>query len=205
MNNITFRRIGAYIIDYIFIVLFLTMLNQIRFLNPTFEEYAATYDSYMEMYEDLTVDNVIELVESDEYKQINYDLERYSVSITILSIVVYIAYFVGFQKWNKNQTLGKKLFNVEVADNGDKKVKWWQMLLRTIVVYNILIEILLVICVFVFNVSQFMAVSAILTSIATVIFYVNIFFILFRKDGRGLHDLIAGTKVVERKIEYGNR
>lgn len=116
MNNTTFKRIGAYAIDYIFIVLFLTMLNQIRFLNPTFDEYAETYSEYMEIYEDLSVDNAIEIAKSEEYQKINYNLSKYSISISCLSIAVYLAYFVGFQKWNKNQTLGKKLFNIEVAN-----------------------------------------------------------------------------------------
>ena len=51
MNNTTFKRIGAYAIDYIFIVLFLTMLNQIRFLNPTYDDYASTYSEYSDMYD----------------------------------------------------------------------------------------------------------------------------------------------------------
>ena len=181
------------------------MLNQIRFLNPTFDEYAETYSEYMEIYEDLSVDNAVEIAESEEYQKINYNLSKYSISISCLSILVYLAYFVGFQKWNKNQTLGKKLFNIEVASTSGNKVKWWQMLLRTIVIYNIIFEVLLIIAVLVLGYKDYMIVSAILSVLSSIIFYVNIFFIILRKDGRGLHDLIAGTKIVERSIEYGDR
>lgn len=205
MNNTTFKRIGAYAIDYIFIVLFLTMLNQIRFLNPTFDEYAETYSEYMEIYEDLSVDNAIEIAESEEYQKINYNLSKYSISISCLSIAVYLAYFVGFQKWNKNQTLGKKLFNIEVASTSGNNVKWWQMLLRTIVLYNIIFEVLLIIAVLVFGYKDYMIVSGVLSVLASIIFYVNIFFIILRKDGRGLHDIIAGTKIVERVFKDGDR
>ena len=72
------------------------------------------------------------------------------------------------------------------------------MLLRTIVLYNIIFEVLLIIAVLVFGYKDYMIVSGVLSVLASIIFYVNIFFIILRKDGRGLHDIIAGTKIVER-------
>ena len=201
MNNTTIKRIGAYMIDYIFIVLFLTMLNQIRFLNPTYEEYAKTYDEYMEITEDLSAFNAVEFVESEEYQKINYNLSKYSVSLSCISLIVYIAYFVGFQKWNKNQTLGKKLFNIEVASTGNNKVKWWQMLLRTIIVYNVIFELILIIAVLVLGYKEYMVVSSVVNVLASTLFYINVFFIILRKDGRGLHDIAAGTKIVLNKME----
>ena len=137
MNNIKFRRISAYLIDYLFIFLIITMLSQIRVLNPTYDEYYEAYDRYMEIYDDLSVDNALEIVESAEYQEVNYDLSRYSVSISIISLVVYLVYFVGFQKWNKNQTLGKKMFNIEVVSNDGKSASWLQILLREVIIYNI--------------------------------------------------------------------
>ena len=93
MNNIKFRRISAYLIDYLFVFLLLTMLSQIRVLNTSYEEYAESYVRYEEMMDDLTVDNAVEIAKSQEYMQVNYDLSRYSVSISIISLVVYLAYF----------------------------------------------------------------------------------------------------------------
>ena len=203
MRNTLFKRIGAYAIDYLFIFLLLTMLNQIRILNPNYDEYMSAYDEYVEIYNDMNAENVVEIAESAEYQKVNYDLSRYGLSYSIISIIVYLAYFVGFQKWNKNQTLGKKMFNIKVASNDDAKVKWWQMLLRCVIVYNVLIELVLIILVLVLNYQDFTVASSILTLIASIIFYVNVFFIIFRKDGRGLHDLLAKTKVEE--ISNGNR
>lgn len=202
--NLSLRRIGAYIIDYIFIFLFLTMINQIRFLNPTFEEYVETYDDYLVLLDDLNVSNALDIVKNDDYVRVNYDLERYSVSITIISVVVYLGYFIGFQMWNKGQTLGKKLFNLQVVSNNNDKVKWWQMVLRNVIVYNLILEVLLIIALFIFNKEGYMMVRIALTIVAMLIFYVNAIFIILRKDGRGLHDLVAGTKVVGKELSNGN-
>lgn len=205
MSNIKVKRIGAYIIDYLFVFLLITMLSQIRVLNPSYEEYAESYVRYEEIMDDLTVDNAVEIAKSQEYMQVNYDLSRYSVSISIISLVVYLAYFVGFQKWNNNQTLGKKLFNIQVVGNENKKVGWLQLLWREVVLYNLIWEVLAIVSIWVFNYEGYMYASSLLTFIAGAIIWVNIFFVVIRNDSRGIHDLLAKTKVVERDEDNGNR
>ena len=192
------QRLGAYIIDYIFILLLITFLGQIRFLNPTFDEYYKTYDESMEMINNTNEEDIFKLLESGEYSLANYNLAKYSVSISIISIIVYLGYFVGFQKWNKNQTLGKKLFNIEVASIENTDVKWWQILLREIIIYNLIAEILYVILILFLNVNSYFMISNIILAISYLIFLINVILILFRKDGRGLHDLLAKTIVVEK-------
>lgn len=191
-----FKRVGAYAIDYLFIFLLLTMLSQIRFLNPTYDLYIENYDKYLEIMDNINDDNILDVVNDSEYQEVNYNLSKYSASVSITSIILYLAYFVGFQKWNKNQTLGKKLFNISVKNKkDDSSPSWGQMFLRTIILYNILFEIFLIISLYIFNASEYMIISNIITILAAIVFYANVFFIIFRKDNAGIHDLIAKTKV----------
>lgn len=191
-----FKRIGAYAIDYLFIFLLLTMLSQIRFLNPTYDLYMDNYDKYLDIMDNVSSENVLDIINDSEYQEVNYNLSKYSVSVSITSIILYLAYFVGFQKWNMNQTLGKKLFNISVKNKKDDgNHSWGQMFLRTIILYNILFEIFLIISLYIFNASEYMVVSNIITILAAIVFYANVFFIIFRKDNAGIHDLIAKTKV----------
>ena len=146
MKFLIFKRIGAYAIDYLFIFLLLTMLSQIRFLNPTYDLYMDNYDKYLDIMDNVSSENVLDIINDSEYQEVNYNLSKYSVSVSITSIILYLAYFVGFQKWNKNQTLGKKLFNISVKNKKDDgNPSWGQMFLRTIIPYNILLEIYLII------------------------------------------------------------
>lgn len=196
MKFLIFKRIGAYAIDYLFIFLLLTMLSQIRFLNPTYDLYMDNYDKYLDIMDNVSSENVLDIINDSEYQEVNYNLSKYSVSVSITSIILYLAYFVGFQKWNKNQTLGKKLFNISVKNKKDDgNHSWGQMFLRTIILYNILFEIFLIISLYIFNASEYMVVSNIITILAAIVFYANVFFIIFRKDNAGIHDLIAKTKV----------
>lgn len=172
------------------------MLSQIRFLNPTYDLYMENYDKYLEIMDNINDDNILDVVNDSEYQEVNYNLSKYSVSVSITSIILYLTYFVGFQKWNKNQTLGKKLFNISVKNKkDDSSPSWGQMFLRTIILYNILFEIFLIISLYIFNASSYMIISNIITILAAIVFYVNVFFIIFRKDNAGIHDLIAKTKV----------
>ncbi len=192
------QRLGAYIIDYLFILLLITLLGQIRFLNPTFDKYYETYDEYMELIENVNESNVLEIIESEEYSIANYNLSKYGVSMSIISILVYIGYFAGFQKWNKGQTLGKKLFNIEVSNVNEGNIKWWQLILREFIIYNLWAEILYVIFILLLSANSYFVISNTILFVTFIISFVNILFVLFRKDGRGLHDLLAKTIVVER-------
>ena len=201
MDSLTFRRICAYAIDYIFIILLTTMVSQIRFLNPSYEEYVSTYNEYSAMYEKV-MDGDLEVVNSNDFKNIYYNLDKYSVSVSISTIVIYLLYFVGFQKWNHNQTLGKKAFNISVTSK-NKKVTIWQMLLRTLIIYNIIFEVLSLLSLWIFDANVYLYVDMTLSFLAMIFFYVNGGIVIFSKKHLGIHDLICKTEVKEC-INNGN-
>lgn len=197
MINMIMRRIFAYLIDLIFIILVTTMLAQIRILNPNFENYYDASSRYQEMYENAIEERDYTFLNSEEYKNILYEIKVSSVSNSIIEIVVYIAYFVGFQLWNKGQTLGKKLFKIKVVSKDDKPVKWFQLLVRTIIIYSVYIEIISIFLVLCFSQNTYVRILDILNIIPTIIIYGSLLMIILRKDGRGIHDVLTKTKVVD--------
>lgn len=201
MDSLTFRRICAYALDYIFIILLTTMVSQIRFLNPSYDEYVSAYNDYAVMYDEV-MDGNFDAVNSAEFKNIYYNLDKYSVSVSISTIVIYLLYFVGFQKWNHNQTLGKKAFNISVTSK-NKKVSIWQMLLRTLIIYNIIFEVLSLLALWIFDANVYLYVDMALTFIASVFFYVNGGIVIFSKKHLGIHDLICKTEVKD-VVNNGN-
>lgn len=201
MDSLTFRRICAYAIDYIFIILLSTMVSGIRFLNPSYDNYVSAYDEYATMYEKIA-DGDLELVNSNEFKDIYYNLDKYSVSVSISTIVIYLLYFVGFQKWNHNQTLGKKAFNITVTSKNEK-VTVWQMLLRSIIIYNIIFEVLSLLSLWIFDANTYLYIDMALTFIAGIFFYINGGIVIFSKKHLGIHDIICKTEVKE-VVNNGN-
>ena len=96
------------------------------------------------------------------------------------------------------------MFNIEVVSNDGKSASWLQILLREVIIYNIVWEILVIISIFVFNYEGYMIASSVLSLFAGIIVWVSVLFIIFRKDGRGLHDIIVKTKVVGKEQDNGN-
>lgn len=193
--NITIKRISAYIIDYIFIVLLITLISQIRFLNPNYDEYVSAYNDYYDYYEEI-LDNNISIIDSKKFKMTYYNLDKYSISISISSIIVYLLYFVGFQKWNNYQTLGKKVFNIKISSKSNN-ISWGKLTIRSIILYNIFFEILSILALFIFNENSYLYVNIAISIIASIVFYINVFMIILSKKHLGLHDIICKTEIKE--------
>ena len=206
--NITIKRISAYIIDYIFIVLLITLISQIRFLKPNYDEYVSAYNDYYDYYEEI-LDNNISIIDSKEFKMTYYNLDKYSISISISSIIVYLLYFVGFQKWNNYQTLGKKVFNVLFSivivkkvfnikiSSKSNNISWGKLTIRSIILYNIFFEILSILALFIFKENNYLYVNIAISIIASIVFYINVFMIILSKKHLGLHDIICKTEIKE--------
>lgn len=195
IKSVKSKRIWAFFIDYLLVSLFLTMVYQIRILNPNYEKYNETYEKYTELISDLDSNEYLSFIESKDYKLINYDLSKYSISLVCINLIVYILYFGGFQFWNKGQTIGKKIMKIKLVSKKDN-LKLWQCLLRTVILYGILFEVIKVIVITFVSVNKFYFINNILSVAISFLFYTVVLCILFRKDGRGLHDILCDTDVV---------
>ena len=77
------------------------------------------------------------------------------------------------------------------------------LLIRSLIVDSILMNIISVVTILYMTKSLYLETYDIITTIFAAIYIVTFTMILFREDGRGLHDIIAKTKVIstEEKLE----
>ncbi len=192
------KRLLAYVIDILLVGFIASAISSIEVINPYYDNYIEAYEKYSKEMDSLNEDNVFDKIKSEEFVLDYQNVLKYGVYSSAISITCYILYFGGFQKWNKNQTVGKKLMRLKVVNKNNKDdVRLWQYILRTIIVYNLLFNSLSVVVSYMFKGNLFFTTSIITSIIGYVITSVGYIMILFRKDGCGLHDLVSGTKVVE--------
>lgn len=192
------KRLLAYVIDILLVGFIASAVSSIEVINPYYDNYIEAYEKYSKEMDSLNEDNVFDKIKSEEFVLDYQNVLKYGVYSSVISITCYILYFGGFQKWNKNQTVGKKLMRLKVVNKNNKDdVRLWQYILRTIIVYNLLFNSLSVVVSYMFKGNLFFTTSIITSIIGYVITYVGYIMILFRKDGCGLHDFVSGTKVVE--------
>lgn len=194
--KVKYKRLVAYIIDFFIITLFMSLVSNSGILNKSFYQYNDAVERLNGLYKE-----VLELDEIDEkvndIKTIVYDINSFGSLYFSLEVIVMIGYFVIFQYFNKGQTLGKKLMKIKILSKDDKELSLGNLLLRSMILYSLIVTILNMILIQITSVNTFYNLYTILGFINIIVTYVTYFMIIFRKDEKGLHDIIAGSKVVE--------
>lgn len=188
-----FKRMGAFVIDY-FIVLVIASLITMGFntnknndLNSQMNQLISDYQN-----EKITIDEY-----KDETYKLNYELQKENITVNIVTITLYIGYFVVFATLNKGQTLGKKLLKIRVVNKNNDKPSIWNMLVRSLLIYNIISILFSTVAVNFLNINTFTYIYTTLGYIEYFVIIISFFMVIYKKDGRGLHDMMAGTNVIE--------
>lgn len=189
-----FPRFIAYIID---ILLVSIVCTGIMFLVPENKN----YDKYMKEYEQIQIDYMESKITAEEYfnKSVDvvYDIDYSNVVSMIIDVLLVIVYFIVFQFYNKGQTFGKKLMKLRIVSVRDGDLTLNQITYRSLIINSVLINILIIGSLLFLGKNYYYYASLVLQVISSIIIISTLIMVLFRKDGRGLHDVISGTRVVQ--------
>lgn len=195
MMDLSLKRIVAYLIDVCLISFVIWLLNFLP-IDPYKAKYNETYESYQEYVENSNGSSSNE----EEIKAFTYDLAKYRTYSSVYSAVALIAYFGVIQYALKGQTVGKKLLKLRVVSNNDKKLTVWNYILRIVILNNIIFTAINIGGVYVLNVDKYYYLSYVVSMLTSLVSLLILMMIMFRHDGRGLHDYLANTKVIENAV-----
>lgn len=191
-----FPRLIAYIIDIILIGLVSSLILTVI---PT----DSKKDTYMKEFELIQKDFLDKKIDVSEYmsrsKDVVYEIDYISTPAVLIEVVLYIGYFIVFQTMNGGQTLGKKLMKIRVVSTKDDKLSFDQVTIRALIIDSIAINVLMVAFILFLAKDYYYYGSLALQALSSLIVIVTLVMIFVRKDGRGLHDIAASTKVVNCK------
>ena len=193
MKPASYKRIFAYIIDVI-IIAFVGVL--IGYVVPVSDAYEKASNELTETISDYTDKKIDDEEYLDKVNDISYTLNKESIPLSIISVVLYTIYFVVVPYYNNGQTFGKKLMKLKIVSNKDKKLSMNNYLLRALLVDSILSSIIGVLTILFLSKTNYITTYNIVSNVFTYLYIVIFAMILFSKDGRGLHDYLAGTKVI---------
>ena len=194
MKKPIYKRLFAYAIDTLIVAIIASLFLDIPLINPYFERYIELSN---EMFNYISG---VEVLTTDAIAQLQYDFVYYSFYSYIILIVVKILYFIIFQYINEGQTIGKAIFKIQVISQRGK-LKFYQLALSSLIVCNIITASINLVCLKMLNMNAYNSIASILNSIEIFIIIANVIMIKFRKDSRGLHDLISKTQVVYKEKE----
>lgn len=187
-----FDRLTAYIID----VIIISLITSIIFTSiPTNNK---ELEKQLSSLQDEVLSNNITYEEFvDEYQDLYYKNKKDTMTQSAITLTITIAYFVIFQYMNKGQTIGKKILHLRVVDNNtEKPLSIFKGLIRSLLIWNILSGTLGIFLIYILNKESYITSYLIISSLESIFIFITAMFTLYRKDNRGLHDIIIDSKVI---------
>lgn len=187
-----FDRLTAYIID----VIIISLITSIIFTSiPTNNK---ELEKQLSSLQDEVLSNSITYEEFvDEYQDLYYKNKKDTMTQSAITLTITIAYFVIFQYMNKGQTIGKKILHLRVVDNNtEKPLSIFKGLIRSLLIWNILSGTLGIVLIYILNKESYITSYLFISSIESIFIFITAMFTLYRKDNRGLHDIIINSKVI---------
>lgn len=191
-----FPRLVAYIIDTV--IVFALMLG-LAVILPANENHRKYMDEYETIQAQLIDGKMNKNEFTNRYKDVVYDLDYTNTLVSLSQIVLFILYFIVFQYYNKGQTIGKKIMGIKVVSTKGKDITIDQIAIHSLIANSIIINLLLVASVLFIGREYYYYASLGLQLINYFVIIVALLMIIFRKDGKGIHDVLANTKVVSIK------
>ena len=97
------------------------------------------------------------------------------------------------------QTIGKKIMKIRVVNKDNSNVGHGILIFRTAVIYGVIESIISLIILQFISSNMYLYVITPLEFLQYAFVLISLFMIMFRKDGKGLHDILFKTKVVSLK------
>lgn len=193
MKATFFERLGSYLIDtvivsFIFSIICLGLGEQTSSAKKEIEK----LDKQL-LEEVITPEEYLE-----EYQSALYDYQKECVLESGISVALTVAYYVVFQYMNKGQTIGKKLLNLRVVDKDNKKtISILKGFVRSFILFSILSGTLSIILLYVLNKNSYFISYGGLLLFEGIFMLTTVILMLYKKDGRGLHDIMTNTIVIK--------
>lgn len=210
--TVTIRRILAYFFDIMVVALVSSMISMTT-INPFYENKMTLQEEFETMQETYT-EKLSQIDESNDeevqrlleekvnfYKEFVWKSNRNALFDNSLTIILVVVYFVVFAYFFEGETVGKRVMKIRVVDKNEKRVSFGKLLLRALILHGLPLIIVNMILVYILSKESYFVVSSIIYFITFILEISIIISTFVRKDKRGIHDLLVGTKVIEVRSE----
>lgn len=190
MKAVFFKRIFAYMIDYFIILLVLSFITaNINVGSDITEKVNNLTNEYKNG--NITIEEY-----NEEALPLNYELTKRKLPVNVITCVIIIGYYIVFAYFNKGQTLGKKICKIRVVNDKGERASIWNILIRSLFIYGIITTLYSLISINFLDIESFNYSVSVVSVIESLFIVISLLMMLYKKDGRGLHDIIAKTKVI---------
>ncbi len=191
MKTSFFKRVMAFCFDYFILTLVLSFITM--GFNTDSRSFYTEIGNIEKEYKNGNID-ILEY--NNRLMELEYDFQKSNLPVNGINLALFVGYFIVFCYLNKGQTLGKKLFKIRVVDKDGGNVKLSSLIVRSLFIYGIVSCIYSIICTLFLPSNVFIYSYKWVVNIETMLLFACFLTAMYRKDGKGLHDLISKTNVI---------
>lgn len=195
------QRLLAYFIDVIIISIVFSVFS---FAIPNNDKISELNEQLNDAENKMVT--ALQSNDNDTYKEtlndvtsIQYELSRESVLRDTVLFVITFVYFVVLQFVLKGKTVGKIVMKIKVVDKKNKEPSMGVILLRTFIVQGLLSSFIAIVTILFIDKGFYTYFNGVISLMTSIFIIVSALMILYRKDKRGLHDMMAGSYVLKEE------
>ena len=183
------KRLFAYLIDFVLLTTIVTIINCVLPTTTKQVEINKELDSLQQDLLDGEIDNKQYF---DGYKKLLPELDKSNMAINVCNLVFILGYFIIIPVVNNGQTLGKKILKIKI-----EKIDG-NLTIRDMVITTSLLQLMISsTLVYIVNNDIYYNLSIFVSLLQILLVIITSFMIIYRKDEKGVQDLITGTQVIE--------
>lgn len=188
-----FRRISAYFLDIIIVGLLVSIVVSI--ILPT-NDATKLREELSIVSNDLVKGNITSGVYLNRVLEITHDIGYQMLGYDIMQFTFYVLYFIVFQAKNKGQTIGKKIMRIRIVSSKGNNITMDEYVKRSLIINSLLLAMVSLVGILIFNDTNYFSLIVFVGILQLIIIVISSLMVFYRRDGRGLQDLFANTKVI---------
>lgn len=193
-NEKNIKRGISYLIDIMIVFLITALFN---YVIPKKENNLNIQSQINDLNESIMKENINFSTYFNEYSHLIYELDKSNIVEYIVILIIIHIYFVFSPYLTGGKTLGMSLFHLKIVEKSTDKLSLIKLWIRNFIWNGIFYYLLLFICLVVLKDKIYFISTIILGIIQILLVIISIFMIIYRKDCRGLHDILSNTKIKE--------
>ena len=187
------KRLFAYLIDFVLLTTIVTIINCVLPTTTKQVEINKELDSLQQDLLDGEIDNKQYF---DGYKKLLPELDKSNMAINVCNLVFILGYFIIIPVVNNGQTLCKKILKIKIEKiDGNLTIR--DMVIRNFITTSLLQLMISSTLVYIVNNDIYYNLSIFVSLLQILLVIITSFMIIYRKDEKGVQDLITGTQVIE--------
>ena len=187
------QRAGAYLID---LMVLIGIFSLIYFFVPENKENTLLEQELNTLNESFIKEEVVLKEYFQEYSNIIYNLDKNNMINSIINIIVLVIYFIAVPFITNGKTLGKYILGIKITSKNKESLTISGLIIRNLVFNGLIYLIGSLILLLITSGTTYFILLIILGIIQIILSLISIFMVIYRKDFRGLHDILSNTVVL---------